>query len=225
MSIWLWSGNEGEEMKIEVVKNILSANEQIAAENRALFQKLGITAVNIMASPGAGKTSLILRTIEELKLPVAVIEGDIASTFDAEKVGEKNVPVVQINTGGECHLDAAMIRNSLQKLDVQKARFLFIENVGNLVCPAEFLLGEQIRVLIASVPEGDDKPFKYPGMFSSVQAVILNKMDLIPYIDFIMDRFMEGVYSVNPEVPVFQVSCQTGEGLGGWIEWLKKFSS
>jgi hydrogenase nickel incorporation protein HypB len=212
-------------MKIEVVKNILSANEQIAAENRALFQKLGITAVNIMASPGAGKTSLIIRTIEELKLPVAVIEGDIASTFDAEKVGEKNVPVVQINTGGECHLDAAMIRNSLQKLDVQKARFLFIENVGNLVCPAEFLLGEQVRVLVASVPEGDDKPYKYPGMFSSVQAVILNKMDLIPYIDFIMDRFMEGVYSVNPEVPVFQVSCQTGEGLGGWIEWLKKFSS
>jgi hydrogenase nickel incorporation protein HypB len=212
-------------MKIEVVKNILSANEQIAAENRALFQKLGIAAVNVMASPGAGKTSLIIRTIEELGLPLAVIEGDIASTFDAEKVSEKNVPVVQINTGGECHLDAAMIRNSLQKLDVGKARFLFIENVGNLVCPAEFLLGEQIRVLIASVPEGDDKPFKYPGMFSSVQAVVLNKIDLIPYIDFNMSRFMEGVRTVNPEAPIFQVSCRNGEGLGGWIEWLKKFSS
>ncbi len=212
-------------MKIEVVKNILSANEQIAAENRAFFQRLGITAVNVMASPGAGKTSLIIRTIEELGVPLAVIEGDIASTFDAEKVGEKNVPVVQINTGGECHLDAAMIKNSLQKLDVGKARFLFIENVGNLVCPAEFLLGEQIRVLIASVPEGDDKPFKYPGMFSSVQAVVLNKIDLLPYIDFFMDRFMEGVRAVNPEVPVFQVSCRNGQGLGGWIEWLKKFSS
>jgi len=212
-------------MKIAVVKNILSANEQIAAENRAFFQRLGITAVNIMASPGAGKTSLIIRTIEELGLPLAVIEGDIASTFDAEKVGEKNVPVVQINTGGECHLDAAMIRNSLQKLDVEKARFLFIENVGNLVCPAEFLLGEQIRVLVASVPEGDDKPFKYSGMFSSVQAIVLNKIDLVPYIDFSMNRFMEGVRTVNPEVPIFQVSCRNGEGLGGWIEWLKKFSS
>ncbi len=212
-------------MKIDIVKNILSANEQIAAENRALFQRLGITTINIMASPGAGKTSLIIRTIDELGLPVAVIEGDIASTFDAEKVSEKNVPVVQINTGGECHLDAAMIRNSLQRLDVEKARFLFIENVGNLVCPAEFFLGEQVRVLIASVPEGDDKPFKYPGMFSSVQAIVLNKIDLIPYIDFTMDRFMEGVYTVNPEVPIFQVSCRNGEGLGGWIEWLKKFSS
>jgi hydrogenase nickel incorporation protein HypB len=212
-------------MKIEVVRNILSANEQIAAENRAFFQRLGIAAVNIMASPGAGKTSLIIRTIEELGLPLAVIEGDIASTFDAEKVGEKNVPVVQINTGGECHLDAAMIKNSLQNLDVEKARFLFIENVGNLVCPAEFLLGEQIRVLIASVPEGDDKPFKYPGMFSSVQAVVLNKIDLLPYIDFNMDRFIEGVRAVNPEVPIFQVSCRNGQGLGGWIEWLKKFSS
>jgi hydrogenase nickel incorporation protein HypB len=118
-----------------------------------------------------------------------------------------------------------MIRNSLQRLDVEKARFLFIENVGNLVCPAEFFLGEQIRVLVASVPEGDDKPFKYPGMFSSVQAIVLNKIDLIPYIDFIMERFMEGVYAVNPEVPIFKVSCRNGEGLGGWIEWLKKFSS
>ncbi len=212
-------------MKIEVVKNILDANEQMAAENKVFFQGRGLVAVNIMASPGAGKTSLILRTIEELGEPLAVIEGDIASTFDAEKVSEKQVPVVQINTGGECHLDASMIRKSLEKLDIGKAKYLFIENVGNLVCPAEFQLGERVRVLVASVPEGDDKPFKYPGMFSTVQAVVLNKMDILPFIDFSVARFMEGVRAVNPQVPVFQLSCRTKEGLGAWIDWLKTVKS
>ncbi len=212
-------------MKINVVKNILDANEQMAAENKLLFEKQGIVAVNIMASPGAGKTSLILRTIEGLGEPIAVIEGDIASTFDAEKVGEKQVPVVQINTGGACHLDAAMIKTSLKKLSIDKAKYLFIENVGNLVCPAEFVLGEKVRVLVASVPEGDDKPFKYPGMFSTVQAVVLNKMDVLPYIDFNVARFMEGVRAVNQEAPVFQVSCRTKEGLEDWIDWLKKIKS
>ncbi len=212
-------------MKINVVKNILDANEQMAAENKLLFEKQGIVAVNIMASPGAGKTSLILRTIEGLGEPIAVIEGDIASTFDAEKVGEKQVPVVQINTGGACHLDAAMIKTSLKKLSIDKAKYLFIENVGNLVCPAEFVLGEKVRVLVASVPEGDDKPFKYPGMFSTVQAVVLNKMDVLPYLDFNVARFMEGVAAVNPKAPVFQVSCRTKEGLEDWIDWLKKIKS
>lgn len=212
-------------MKIEVVKNILSANEQMAAENRNLLEKLGITAINFMASPGAGKTSLLLRTIEAIGAPVAVIEGDIASTFDAEKVGETRVPVVQINTGGECHLDASMIRNALEKLDLKNATYLFIENVGNLVCPAEFQLGEQVRVLVASVPEGDDKPFKYPGMFGAVQAVVLNKIDVLPYIDFNLARFTEGVLAVNPDVPIFQVSCRTKEGVGEWIDWLKKLES
>jgi hydrogenase nickel incorporation protein HypB len=212
-------------MKINVVKNILDANEQMAAENKLFFEKRHIVAVNIMASPGAGKTSLILRTIEGLGEPIAVIEGDIASTFDAEKVGEKQVPVVQINTGGACHLDAAMIKTSLKKLSIDKAKYLFIENVGNLVCPAEFVLGEKVRVLVASVPEGDDKPFKYPGMFSTVQAVVLNKMDVLPYIDFNVARFMEGVAAVNREAPVFQVSCRTKEGLEDWIDWLKKIKS
>ena len=212
-------------MKINVVKNILDANEQMAAENKLLFEKQGIVAVNIMASPGAGKTSLILRTIEGLGEPIAVIEGDIASTFDAEKVGEKQVPVVQINTGGACHLDASMIKTSLKKLSIDKAKYLFIENVGNLVCPAEFVLGEKVRVLVASVPEGDDKPFKYPGMFSTVQAVVLNKMDVLPYIDFNVARFMEGVAAVNRGAPVFQVSCRTKEGLEDWIDWLKKIKS
>jgi hydrogenase nickel incorporation protein HypB len=212
-------------MKINVVKNILDANDQMAAENKFFFEKRHIVAVNIMASPGAGKTSLILRTIEGLGEPIAVIEGDIASTFDAEKVGEKQVPVVQINTGGACHLDASMIKTSLKKLSIDKARYLFIENVGNLVCPAEFVLGEKVRVLVASVPEGDDKPFKYPGMFSTVQAVVLNKMDVLPYIDFNVARFMEGVRAVNQEAPVFQVSCRTKEGLQDWIDWLKKIKS
>jgi hydrogenase nickel incorporation protein HypB len=212
-------------MKIEVVKNILDANEQMAQENKVFFKKRGLFAVNIMASPGAGKTSLILRTIEELGEPLAVIEGDIASTFDAEKVGEKQVPVIQINTGGACHLDASMIKKSLEKLNIDKAKYLFIENVGNLVCPAEFQLGEQVRVLVASVPEGDDKPFKYPGMFSTVQAVVLNKMDIMPFIDFSVTRFMEGVRAVNPKAPVFQLSCRTKEGLGEWIDWLKMIKS
>jgi hydrogenase nickel incorporation protein HypB len=212
-------------MKIEVVKHILDANEQIAAENEAFFRNLGVIAINLMASPGAGKTSLIVRTAEEAGLPFAVIEGDIASTIDAEKVAEKGMPVVQINTGGECHLDAAMVRAALQRLDTKEARFLFIENVGNLVCPAEFRLGEQIRVLVASVPEGDDKPFKYPGMFGAVQAVVLNKIDLLPHIDFNMDRFREGVYAVNPEAPLFCLSCRTKEGLGDWITWLTKIAS
>ncbi len=208
-------------MKIDIVRNILSANEQIAAENRVFFEALGVTAINLMASPGAGKTSLIIRTIDELDLPLSVIEGDIASTCDAEKVGLTNVPIVQINTGGECHLDAAMIRKSLESLRVDKNALLFIENVGNLVCPADFLLGEQVRVLVASIPEGDDKAFKYPAIFSTVQAIVLNKMDLLPYVDFSIDRFFEGVRAVNASAPVFKVSCRTGEGLGDWVEWLK----
>jgi hydrogenase nickel incorporation protein HypB len=212
-------------MKIKVVKNILDANEQMAAENKLLFKKRGVVAVNIMASPGAGKTSLILRTIEELGEPIAVIEGDIASTFDAEKVGEKQVPVVQINTGGACHLDASMIRTSLDKLRMDKAKYLFIENVGNLVCPAEFQLGENVRVLVASVPEGDDKPFKYPGMFSTVQAIVLNKMDIVRFIDFSVARFMDGVRAVNAKAPVFQVSCRTKEGIPEWIDWLRTIKS
>ena len=209
-------------MKVRVVKRIMDANEQMAAENRLLFDKSGVTTINVMASPGAGKTSLLLRTIELLGAPVAVIEGDIASTLDADKVSEKNVPVVQINTGGACHLDAAMIKNALRKLSLKNARFLFIENVGNLVCPAEFGLGEHVKVVVASVPEGDDKPYKYPGMFSSARAVVLNKLDILPYIDFNLETFRKGIRAINPDAPVFELSCRTGEGLNSWIDWLKK---
>jgi hydrogenase nickel incorporation protein HypB len=213
------------EMKIKVVKNILDANDQMAIENRRLFDEAGIITINIMASPGAGKTSLILKTIDLIGLPVAVVEGDIASTLDAEKVGAKNVPVVQINTGGACHLDAAMIRKAIKNLSLKNARILFIENVGNLVCPASFELGERAKVVVASVPEGDDKPYKYPGMFSAATAVVLNKIDTLPVIDFDLKRFREGVLAVNAGAPIFEVSCKTGEGLSSWITWLKSLVS
>lgn len=212
-------------MKIKIVKNILDANDQMALENKKLFDEAGVVAINIMASPGAGKTSLILKTIDLLGLPVAVVEGDIASTFDAEKVGAKNVPVVQINTGGACHLDAAMIRKAVKGLRLKGARILFVENVGNLVCPAEFKLGESAKVVVASVPEGDDKPYKYPGMFSAATAIVLNKIDTLPVIDFNMKRFKNGVHAVNAGAPIFEVSCKTGEGLGNWIKWLQKLVS
>jgi hydrogenase nickel incorporation protein HypB len=212
-------------VKIKVVRNILDANQQIANENEKTFGQTGLITINIMASPGAGKTSLILKTIDLVGLPVAVIEGDIASTFDAEKVGAKHVPVVQINTGGACHLDAAMVRKAAKQLNLKHARFLFIENVGNLVCPASFDLGEQAKVVVASVPEGDDKPYKYPGMFSAATAVVLNKIDTLPVIDFDMKRFKKGVKAVNPEAPVFELSCKTGEGLNAWITWLKKLTN
>ncbi|MFA6108668.1 MAG: hydrogenase nickel incorporation protein HypB [Candidatus Latescibacterota bacterium] len=212
-------------MKIEVVRDILDANAQCAAENAALFRRLGLVAVNVMASPGAGKTSLIISTIKALDIPVAVIEGDIASTVDAQAVAAEQVPVVEINTGGACHLDAAMVRQALARLQVQGARFLFIENVGNLVCPVEFPLGEQVRVLVASVPEGDDKPLKYPGIFSAVQAVVLNKTDLLPHVDFDLSRYRSLVRGVNPQVPVFEVSCRTGHGLDVWLHWLRDLAA
>ena len=212
-------------MKIKVVKNILDANDQMAIENKRLFDEAGIITINIMASPGAGKTSLILKTIDLTGLPIAVVEGDIASTLDAEKVGAKNVPVVQINTGGACHLDAAMIRKAIKGLSLKNVRILFIENVGNLVCPASFELGERARVVVASVPEGDDKPYKYPGMFSTATAIVLNKIDTLPVIDFDLERFRKGVLAVNAGAPIFEVSCTTGEGLSSWITWLKKLVS
>jgi len=199
----------------------MDANDQVASDNRRFFETSGIVTVNVMASPGAGKTSLILRTIDALNMPVAVIEGDIASTFDAEKVAEKKVPVVQINTGGACHLDASQIKNALGELNLKTVKYLFIENVGNLVCPAEFRLGERAKIVVSSVPEGDDKPYKYPLMFSAVDAVILNKMDIMPYIDFDIKRFRKGVQGINRKVPIFEISCKTGEGLDRWVDWLK----
>jgi len=210
-------------MEIKVFKDIMSANQKLAQTNRAYFKDKSIAAVNVMASPGAGKTSIILEIIKALKesMNFGVIEGDIASSIDAEKVGRLGIPVVQINTGGGCHLDANMIKLVVEDLELKENSILFIENVGNLVCPSSFDLGENIRMVIASVPEGHDKPYKYLSMFETADVIILNKSDLLPYIDFDMDYFMKGIRALNEKAPVFQVSCKTGGGLGELFEYCK----
>lgn len=209
-------------MNIPVVKNILNANDQIASANRADFEAAGVFVLNLMASPGAGKTSFILATLDRLapQLRPGVIEGDLASRIDADTIGARGVPVVQINTGGGCHLDAPMIRTALPELPLAQLDLLFIENVGNLVCPANFALGADRAVVIASVPEGHDKPYKYPGIFASADAIILNKADLLHVFDFDLDYFRRGLEMVNPHAPCFQLSCRTGEGVAEWIAWL-----
>jgi len=207
---------------LPVVEKILSANDLIALENRELLDQQGILAVNVMASPGAGKTSLILRTIAALEgsVRIGVIEGDVAGRVDADKVGETGTPVVQINTGGGCHLDAPQVQSALRALPLDEIDLLFIENVGNLICPTGFALGEHINMMIANVPEGHDKPIKYPGMFTAVDALVLNKIDLLPYIDFDLDAFHTAVRALNPQAPLFLVSCKTGEGIDAWAGWL-----
>jgi hydrogenase nickel incorporation protein HypB len=210
--------------EVPIVEQILSANDRIALENRTRLTERGVLAINIMASPGAGKTSLILRTIEALRgrLRLAVIEGDLAGRVDADKVAETGTPVVQINTGGGCHLDAPQIQGALEGLPLDEIDVLLIENVGNLVCPTGFDLGQHRKVMIANVPEGDDKPIKYPGMFTVVDALILNKIDLLPYIDFDLDAFRTAFRALNADAPVFELSCKTGEGLEPWVAWLSQ---
>ncbi|MCX7747121.1 MAG: hydrogenase nickel incorporation protein HypB [Clostridia bacterium] len=210
-------------MEIKILKNIMHANQRLAQENRQLFDERKITAVNVMASPGAGKTSTILKVIEALRdeINIGVIEGDIASSIDAEKIDRLGIPVVQINTGGGCHLDANMIGTVMPDLNLKDHAILFVENVGNLVCPSTFDLGETIRMVIASVPEGHDKPFKYTSMFEAADVIILNKVDLMPYIDFDKDSFYKGIRAVNEKAPVFEVSCRTGEGLDEFIGWMR----
>lgn len=209
-------------MKVQIVKDILSANEQIALENRRLFGGKGIFVLNVMAAPGAGKTSLIERTIGLLRarFRIGVIDGDLASTIDADRIARLGIPAVQINTGGACHLDANMIRSALPKLPPDEIDLLFIENVGNLICPTGFALGEHLKVMISSTPEGDDKPYKYPGMFSAVDVLLLNKVDLLPLLEFDVAYFRRGVEALNPNVAFFPVSCKTGEGIDEWVEWL-----
>ncbi len=209
-------------MEIKVIKDIMGANDQIARKNRQLFDSNKVFVVNVMASPGAGKTSVIMETIKRLrgKTGVGVVEGDISSSLDAEAISKEDVPVVQINTGGECHLDANMTAIALGDLPLKDIDLLLIENVGNLVCPAEFALGENIKVLIASTPEGDDKPFKYPLMFHEADAVLINKVDLLPYLKFDVDAFARTIQGINREVKIFPVSCTTGEGIEEWVSWL-----
>ena len=209
-------------MEIKVLKNILGANDQMARENRQLLDDNHVFAVNVMASPGSGKTSVILQTIRELKgkARVGVIEGDISSSIDAETIGKEGIPVVQINTGGECHLEASMLRDALNNLPLDEIDLLFIENVGNLVCTAEFNLGEHRKVLVSSIPEGDDKPFKYPLMFHEVDAILMNKIDLLPYLAYDVDAFVKGVRGMNEKVEIIKTSCATGEGIQEWGAWL-----
>ncbi len=209
-------------MEIKVLKDILSANEQIAERNRQLLDSKGVFAVNLMSSPGAGKTSLILETIKRLKREtrIGVIEGDIRSSLDAEAIGKEGVPVIQINTGGECHLDANMLSSALSNMPLQDIELLLIENVGNLVCPAEFALGEHKKVLISSIPEGDDKPFKYPLMFHKADAVLINKIDLLHYLKFDTGAFSKAIKGINAEAEIFQISCATGQGIQEWLSWL-----
>ena len=215
-------GESAMKQTIPIVENILSANDRLAAENRARLDGAGVFAINLMASPGAGKTSLILATLEALagRLRLGVIEGDLAGSIDADKAAAAGIPAVQINTGGECHLDAVMVRGALDSLPLGQIDLLIIENVGNLVCPAAFQLGSHLNLLIASIPEGDDKPYKYPGMYRGVQALVINKTDLLPYVPFKMDYFRRGVEALNPGLATFLLSCRTGEGLPAFADWL-----
>jgi len=214
-------------MKIKVVRRILEANEKSADENRRLFKEKGIFTVNLMSGPGAGKTSLLVRTIEALKdrVSIGVIEGDIAGTDDAERIDALGVPVVQINTDGACHLDAGMIREALDGIPLNGIDLLFIENVGNLVCPAEFNVGEDMKAMVLSISEGDDKPLKYPLMFRESSALIINKTDLLPYTDVDLEKIKMNALSLNAGLRIFEVSCRTGAGLKGWTDYLTAVSA
>jgi len=211
-------------MKIPVVRNILEANDRIAAENRRTFAENKVFVLNLMSSPGAGKTSLLERTIDALHKDVrmGVIEGDIQTSIDAKKISKKGIPTVQINTNEACHLDGNMIRATLGSLDLKSLDLVIIENVGNLVCPAEFDTGENHKVVILSVPEGDDKPSKYPLMFHESSVLLINKIDLLPYVECSIDKIKKSALKVNPKLKIFEVSCKTEEGLSQWYGWVKK---
>ncbi len=211
--------------RVPVVERVLSANDAVAAEVRAQLDAHGIFCVNLMASPGAGKTSLIERTVEALKgeTVIGMINGDTsAAAFDAERSQRAGAASVHVNTGGKCHLEAAMVRDALSLLPLDEIRLLLIENVGNLVCPMSWKLGAHANVVIGSTPEGDDKPYKYPKMYAGVDVVVLNKIDLLPYVEFDSERFLRGVEALNPGLRKFLVSCRTGEGLEEWTAWLKQ---
>lgn len=211
-------------MRVQVVEKILNANDQVAGLNRVKLDEKRIFSINLMASPGSGKTSLILQTIQGLnaRMQIGVIEGDTAPvTIDADKILAAGMPAVQVNTGGECHLDAVMIDRALNALPLGNLDLVIVENVGNLICPAAFNLGTHANVLIASVPEGDDKPYKYPNIYRGLDVLIINKIDLLPYVSFNMEYFQQGVELLNPGLVTFPISCKTGEGIEKWIDWLQ----
>jgi hydrogenase nickel incorporation protein HypB len=210
---------------VKVLEDVLDANGTIAAANRSDFDRAGVTAVNLMSAPGAGKTTLLERSLRALDgVRAGVLEGDVASTLDADRIAHLHLPVVQIDTdpgfGGECHLDANMVRSALPSLPLHELDLLVIENVGNLVCPAEFHVGEHHRVMVSSVAEGEDKPLKYPLMFRACELVLVNKIDLLPHLDFSLDRYVRNLDTVHPDVEHLLVSAKTGEGIDAWRDWL-----
>jgi len=209
-------------MKISLVRNVLEANERIARENKRLFDESGVLVINLMSAPGAGKTSLLERTIQALKdkIRMGVVEGDIQTSKDAERIASFNIPVVQINTDGACHLDGNMVKETLEHFVLQDLDLLVVENVGNLVCPAEFNIGEDYKVMLLSVTEGEDKPEKYPLMFMESKMLLINKIDLLPYLDVSLEGIKQAAKKVNPELSIIEVSCKTGEGLEAWYDWL-----
>ncbi|HWR42748.1 hydrogenase nickel incorporation protein HypB [Sporomusa sp.] len=214
-------------MEIPVMSNILNKNDENAAELNSMLTSRGIFTVNLLGSPGCGKTSLLEQTVRLLKnqCNLAIVEGDLYTSKDADRLAGYGAPVVQINTRGGCHLDAAMVKAALTKLDLAAIDILVIENVGNLVCPAEFNVGEHAKVVVLSVTEGEDKPLKYPLIFRQSEAVILNKIDLLPYTSFAMDAAISDIRGLNPQASLLQTSCRTGEGLTAWTEWLKAKAS
>jgi hydrogenase nickel incorporation protein HypB len=210
--------------RVAVVEDILSANDRLAASNRRRLDAAGVFAINLMASPGAGKTSLIKRTVEALRddFSIGAVDGDIATSLDADRIAALGIPAVQVNTGGTCHLDAVMLEQALPQLPLEALELLIVENVGNLVCPASFDLGVHRNILIASVPEGDDKPYKYPVMYRGVDVVLLNKIDVLDAFDFDVGYFRRGVEALNPGLAFLPLSCKTGEGMGAWLTWLRE---
>jgi len=216
--------------KVKVAEDALDANETIARANRDDFDRAGVTVVNLMSAPGAGKTTLLERGLERLDgVRAGVLEGDVQGSMDADRIAALHVPVVQLNTdngfGGECHLDANMVRSALDELPLDELDLLVIENVGNLVCPAEFRVGEDARVMVSSVTEGEDKPLKYPLMFRACELVVVNKLDLLPHLDFDLDKFLYNLESVHPGVEHILVSAKTGEGVHEWRDWLTRVAA
>jgi hydrogenase nickel incorporation protein HypB len=207
---------------ITVERKILKKNDEIAAENRQLFRKNNIFVINLLSSPGSGKTSLLEKTLEQIskKIAIAVVEGDVQTDNDAQRVARYQVPVVQIVTNGGCHLEAKLVQNALENFDLAKLQFLVIENVGNLVCPANYDLGEERKVVMVSTTEGDDKPAKYPAMFRVSDLMIINKIDLLEYVDFDVEKVKMHALKINPKLQILELSCKTGQGLQTWIDWL-----